>query len=205
MDRNAAPVYLLTAETNIMLIKQHISPRSLRVQPSVFCSTPSILISHLSTAPVSAAPVLSGKGHSGPPSRVHSFSREINGSSQQSQPHCFFVICWHRVVGCLQKVNVHLTTYGDQQQMDPRGPWWSGGCLFCYKSRTVKGAGRADGAFPDSVSARARFIILHFFGLWRLRQHQAREVTESDSISPRLAGASAGGPCSRRDGLPLAF
>lgn len=62
---------------------------------SVFPSIPTcwcILISHLSTAPVSAAPVLSAKGQAGPPSRVHTFSREINGLSLQFLPLSFFVI-----------------------------------------------------------------------------------------------------------------
>lgn len=48
-----------------------------------------ILISHLSTTPVSSAAVLSAKGHSGPPSRAHTFSREINGWSLQSLPPFF--------------------------------------------------------------------------------------------------------------------
>lgn len=85
-------------------------------QLSVFASIPPlccILISHLSTMPVSAAPVLSAKGHSGPPSRVHTFSREINGLSLQSLPLSFFVICRHWLGGCLQKVNTHSDSYGD--------------------------------------------------------------------------------------------
>lgn len=69
--------------------------------PSFLCCC--ILISHLSTVPVSAALVLSVKGHSGPPSRAHTFSWEINGLSLQSQPLCSFVICWHWLIGCLRK------------------------------------------------------------------------------------------------------
>ena len=68
--------------------------------------------------PVFSAPVLSAKGHSGPPSRVHTFSREINGLSLQLLPLSFFVICRHRLGGCLQKVNVHVASYGDGKQMD---------------------------------------------------------------------------------------
>lgn len=120
---------------------------------SVFPSIPTcwcILISHLSTAPVSAAPVLSAKGQAGPPSRVHTFSREINGLSLQFLPLSFFVICRHWVGACLQKANTHLATYVDWKQMDAPlvlmnleiwGPFtW-----------TVTEAGRADGAFPHSV------------------------------------------------------
>lgn len=36
-----------------------------------------------------------------------------------------------------------------------------GFCLF-YKTRTVKGARGADGAFPDPVSVSVNIIILHF-------------------------------------------
>lgn len=77
-----------------------------------------ILISNLSTVPVSAALVLSAKGHSGPPSRVHTFSREINGLSLQLMPLSFFVICQHWLGGCLQKVNIHSATYGDWKQIN---------------------------------------------------------------------------------------
>lgn len=88
-------------------------------QLSIFCSIPScccILISHLSAMPVSSAPVLSAKGHSGPPSRVHTFSREINGLSLQLLLLSFFVICQHWLGGCLQKVNVPSASYEDCKQ-----------------------------------------------------------------------------------------
>lgn len=88
---------------------------------SVFSSISScwcILISHLSAAPVSAAPVLSVKGHSGPPSRVHTFSREINDLSLRVLPLSFFVICQHWRDASLQKVNVHLAGHSGWNRMD---------------------------------------------------------------------------------------
>lgn len=137
-------------ESNHMLTVRHIL--------SVFSSIPSYccsLISHLSTVPVFSSPVLSAKGHAGPLSRVHTFSREINGLSLQLLPLSFFVICQHWLGWCVQKGKRtlghvwRLETDGNPLVLMNSG---IGGhflvsAVFIINNRTQKWAGGTDGAF----------------------------------------------------------
>lgn len=54
------------------------------------------------------------------------------------------------------------------------------GFSLFYNTRTVKGAGGADGAFPDSVSVCANIIILHFLCVGDCVHASIRE--QSDSV-----------------------
>lgn len=166
-------------------------------QLSVFSSIPScccILISHLSTVPVSSAPVLSVKGHSGPPSRVHTFSREINGLSLQLLPLSFFVICRHWLGGCLQKVNMHSASYGDWKQMGAPLVLMNseiGGCVFvsvffsfffCDKQPDSERSRWSRWSFPR-LRFRVCKIYIAFVWVWeRVCQREREKHREREAL-----------------------
>lgn len=189
----------------------HIYP-----QLSVFSSILScccILISHLSTAPVSSAPVLSAKGHSGPPSRVHTFSREINGLSLQSLPLSFFVICRHWLGGCLREGKRTLghvrrpETDGRSSCVDKFRNWRVR--LQCFLTKPDSGREQVE----QMELSQTLLCVFECYNntsvcAWGLFVHHHREQSDSfwfDLISLHPVEVSVGGLCTRCDSHPPAF